>query len=271
MLIADVFSFSLHCHAVPNLIRMLSHILFCNIAKLFPILKHCWCVPCLKTLLKKSQNSTLHGTLGKKITLKKLPENMFKTRLGTFGIDFVSFWNFENFLIFLKIFEDSTLHGTVGKTITLKQLPENMFKTCLGTFGIDFGNFWNFENFLIFLKIFEASTLHGTLGKNYFETIARKHVPNTCGHFWERFWAFLEFWKSFDFFEIFRRLDPPWNTGQNFFSRKNYPKTCSKHVWTLLGMILGIFGILKFFLIFFEIFFCVSTSFLKSGKLNWYF
>ncbi len=73
-----------------------------------------------------------------------------------------------------------------------------MFKARLDTFGNDFGHFWNFENFLIFLKIFE------------------------------------------DF-------DPPWNTGQKFFFGKKHPKTCSKHVWTLLGTILGIFGILKIF------------------------
>ena len=72
-----------------------------------------------------------------------------------------------------------------------------MFKTRLKTFGNDFGLFWNFEIFLIFLKIFADSTLPGTLGK--------------------------------------------------FFFRKNLPKTCSKHVWTLLGTISGIFGILKFF------------------------
>ena len=58
---------------------------------------------------------------------------------------------------------------------------------------------------------------------------------------WEQFWAFLEFWKLFDFSKTFRRLDPPWNTGQKKF-RKNYPKTCSKHVGTLFGTILGIFG-----------------------------
>ena len=40
---------------------------------------------------------------------------MFKTRLDTFGNDFGLFWNFEEFLIFLKILEDSTLHGTLGK------------------------------------------------------------------------------------------------------------------------------------------------------------
>ncbi len=115
---------------------------------------------------------------------------MFKTRLDTFGNDFGHFWIFENFLIFLKIFEDSTLHGTLGKSFFSKKTPQNMFKTRLDTFGNDFGHFWIFENFLIFLKIFEDSTLHGTLGKKIFEKNTPKHVQNTFGHFWERFWAF---------------------------------------------------------------------------------
>ena len=39
------------------------------------------------------------------------------------------------------------------------------------------------------------------------------------GHFRERFRAFLQFLKNFDFFENFRRLDPPWNTGQKKISK----------------------------------------------------
>ncbi len=74
-----------------------------------------------------------------------------------------------------------------------KKLTQNLFKARLDTFGNDFGNFWIFENFLIFLKIFEDSTLHGTLGKKNFEKITSKHVQNTFGHFWERFWAILDF------------------------------------------------------------------------------
>ena len=46
---------------------------------------------------------------------KKLTQNIFKTRLDTFGKDFAHFCNFEKFLIFWKIFEDSTRHGTQGK------------------------------------------------------------------------------------------------------------------------------------------------------------
>ena len=69
-----------------------------------------------------------------------------------------------------------------------------MFKTRLDTFGNDFGLFFNSEKFFIFLKIFEDSTLHGTLGKKKFsKKINPKHVQNTFGHFWERFWAFFQF------------------------------------------------------------------------------
>ena len=56
--------------------------------------------------------------------------------------------------------------------------------------------------------------------KKIFEKIAPKHVQNTFGHFWGRFRAFLKFLKIFDFFENFRRLDPPWNNGQKKFSKK---------------------------------------------------
>ena len=100
-----------------------------------------------------------------------------------------------------------------------------MFKTRLDTFGNNFGLFWNF------LKIFEDSTLHGTLSKKIFKKINPKPVQNTFGHFWERFWAFLQFGKVFDFFENFRRIDPPWNTGQN----KIFEKINPKHVQNTFG------------------------------------
>ena len=118
---------------------------------------------------------------------------MFKTRLDTFGNDFGLFCNFENFLNFLKTSEDSTLHGKLSKKNFSKKLTQNMFKTRLDTFGNDFGLFWNFEEFLIFLKIFEDSTLMEHWAKKILEKINLKHVQNTFGHFWERFWAFFQF------------------------------------------------------------------------------
>ena len=82
--------------------------------------------------------------------------------------------------------------------------------------------------------------------KSFFEKITLKHLQNTFGHFWERFWACLEFWNFFLFLKIFEDSTHHGTLGKKFF-RKNHPKTSSKHVWTLLGMILGIFGSLKFF------------------------
>ena len=64
----------------------------------------------------------------KKIFEKINPKHVQKTRLDTFGKDFVHFCNFEKFLIFLKIFEDSTLQGTLGKKKFSKKLTQNMFK-----------------------------------------------------------------------------------------------------------------------------------------------
>ena len=117
-----------------------------------------------------------------KITLKHV-WILLGTLLGIFGILKKKI---------LKIFEDSTFHRKLGKNFP-KDFPQNMFKTRLDTFGNTFGHFWNFKK------------------KN---------------------------------FEIFRKLHPPRNTEQKNF-RKICPKTRSKHVWILLGTLLGIFGILK--------------------------
>ena len=65
-----------------------------------------------------------------------------------------------------------------------------------------------------------------------FGKIASKHVQNTFGHLWKRLWSILEFWNFFDYFENFRKPDPPWTTGHSFY-QKNCHKTCSKQVWTI--------------------------------------
>ena len=75
---------------------------------------------------------------------------------------------------------------------------------------------------------------------------------NNFGHFWN-FETFLIL------FEIFRSLEPPWNTGHKFF----FEEFTLKHVWILLGTLLGIFGILKMF--FFENFRTLDIQW-KTGQ-----
>ena len=96
---------------------------------------------------------------------------MFKTRLDTFGNTFGHFWNFENFLIFKKIFEDSTLHGTLGKKIFSKNSTQNKFKTRLDTLGYVFGHFWNFAISLIFFENFRRLDPPWNTGHKIFQKI----------------------------------------------------------------------------------------------------
>ena len=125
---------------------------------------------------------------------EKINPKHVQNTFGHFWERFWLFWNFEKFLIFLKIFvEDSTLMGHWAKKNFSKKLTQNMFKTRLDTFGNDFGLFCNFEKFLIFFENFRRFDPHGTLGKKNLEKINPKHVQNTFGHFWARFWAFLQF------------------------------------------------------------------------------
>ncbi len=123
-----------------------------------------------------------------------------------------------------------------------------MFKIRLDTFGNDFGHFWNFENFLIFFENFRRLDRPWNTGQIFF---FEKKLPqnmfktrldtfgNDIGHF-SIFENFLVFLKIFEDSTLHGTL------GKKFF-RKNYTKSCSKHVWTLLGTILSNFRILKIF------------------------
>ncbi len=182
---------------------------------------------------------------------KKLPQNMFKTRLDTFGNDIGHFSIFENFLIFLKIFEDSTVHGTLGKIFFRKNYPKTCSKHVWTLLGTILGIFRFLKIFWFFWKF--SKTRPSNWAKKFFEKITPKHVQNTFGHLWERLWAFFDFWKFFDFFENFRRLDRPWNTGQKFFSKKLTQNMFKTRLDTF-GNDFGRFWIFENFLIFLKIF-----------------
>ncbi len=64
---------------------------------------------------------------------------------------------------------------------------------------------------------------------------------DTFGNDFEHFWNIENFLIFLKFFE-----DSTLQLGKKNF-RKNYSKTCSKHVWTILGTILGISRFLKIF------------------------
>ena len=195
------------------------------------------------------EDSTLHGTLGKKFFRKFSPQHVQDT-FGYFGNTFGHFWNFKN--IFFENFRKLDPPQNTGQKNFSEKLIQNKFKTRLDTFGNDFGHFWNFAIFLIFLIIFEDSTFHGKLGKHFSKSLPRNLFKTRLDTFGNDFGRFRKFETFLTFFENVGRLDTPWNTGHKIF-QKIFPKTCSKHVWILLGTLLGIFGILKiFFLKIFE-------------------
>ena len=106
-----------------------------------------------------------------------------------------------------------------------------MFKTRLDTFGNDFGYFCNLERFLIFFENFRRIDPPWNTEQKNFEKINPKPVQNKFGHFWERFWAFLQFGKVFDFFlKIFEG-----STLMEHWAKKILEKINPKHVQNTFG------------------------------------
>ena len=168
---------------------------------------------------------------------------MFRTHLDTLGNNFRPFWIFEYFFFenFRKL---EPPWYTVHKFFS-KKSSENISRH----FWERFWAFLDFWDFFDCSQNLEDSTLHGKLGKNLPKNFPQnmfKTRLDTFGNNFEHFWKF-DIFKVF--FENFRSLEPPWNTGHEIF-QKNCPKTCSKHIWTLLGTILGIFGFLRLFQLF---------------------
>ncbi len=171
---------------------------------------------------------------------------MFKTRLDTFGNDFGHFSIFENFLIFFENFRRLDRPWNTGQNFFSGKLPQNMFKTRLDTFGNDFGHFSIFENFLIFESFRRLDRPWNTGQKIFSKKLPQNMFKTRLDTFGNDFGHF-GILKIFRFFlKIFEDSTVHGTLGK-FFFEKNYPKTCSKHVWTLLGTILGIFLFLKIF------------------------
>ena len=131
---------------------------------------------------------------------------MFKTRLDTFENDFGQFWNFETFLIILKIFENPTLHGTRGKIF----FRENCHKTCSKQVWTILATFLGISAILKFCWFFrKLSMTPWNTGQKIF---SKKSPQNTFGHL-ETFLDIFGTLKFFWFFPLIFSKSLPQNLG----------------------------------------------------------
>ena len=188
------------------------------------------------------EDSTLHGTLRKKIFRKKYPKTCAKhfwtiwERLRAF----LEFWNFLK--LFKNISKTRPSMDYCAKKFS-KKIPQNVFKTRLDNLGTILGVFWILK---IFLKHFEDSTILGTLGKKN----SRKKYPKTRS---KRFSTLLGtilgifgVLKNFWFFKNISKTRHSLEHWTNNFSKK-LPQSMFKTRLDKLGTILGVFWILKIF------------------------
>ena len=198
--------------------------------------------------LKIFEDSTLHRTLGKKTFSKKSPQNIFKTRLDTFGNDCGHFWNFESFWFFWKFSKTRPTMEHWAKKIFEIITPEHV----QNTFGPLWERFWAFLEFWkVFWFFWKFSTTRPSK-EHWAKKLFLKNRPKTYSkHVWTLLGTtvdiFLEIWNFFVFFWKFSKTRPSIEHWAKKLFRKNRPKTYSKHVWTLLGTTVDIFGILKVF------------------------
>ena len=168
--------------------------------------------------LRIFEDSTHQGTLGKKIFRNNYPETCSKhvwtvmgTILGLFGI-------LENFWFFWKFSKTRPSMEHWAKKF-FEKIAQNMFKTRLDSFGNDCGQFWNFESFLIFWKFSKTRPSIEHWAKKLSKKLPQNMFKTRLDFFGNDFRLFCNFEKFSIFFENFRRLDPPWHTGQKKFRK----------------------------------------------------
>ena len=175
------------------------------------------------------------GCTGQKFLPKKLPRSMLKTCLIAFGNVFSGILNRWKFFQFFEVFPSFDAPGCTGQ-----EKIEKITSSKFGHFLKRFSGFWNFE-FFDFCRFFLS--LQGSLGTAFSVEKINQNILMQC--FWEIFRTILKTSKFFFFLKFFPSLDPPGCTG-DFFSKKNYFKTGSENVWTILGTTLDTLEILKF-------------------------
>ena len=222
------------------------------------------------------------GCTGRNFLPEKTPRSMLKTCLNTFGNVFGHFEKMKVFQFF-EVFPRLDLPVCTGQFF-LRRLPQNKFETCLDTFKNVLDTFEKSIFFRFFFEFLQnsISRLHwarkfrkkipqasldtfgkvfrdfGTLKSFRFSWIflsllcalgtafsvekLNQNILKQC--FWEHFRTILKVSKFLLFLKFFPSLDPPRCTGE-FFSKQNYLKTGSEHVWTILGTVLDTLEILK--------------------------
>ena len=194
----------------------------------------------LKIFQKHFEDSTLLGTLDKKISRKIYPKTCWKhvwtllwTILGIYGILKI-FW-------FIKSISKTRPSMEHWLKKFSKNLPQNTFKTIFDTFGNDFGHFWSFGNFL---KTFRRLDPPWNTGQKNFSKELPQNMFKTrldkLGTVLGVFWILKIFQKHFEDSTLHGTL------GKKI-SRKNYPKTCSKHFWTIWEQLWAFLEFGKFF------------------------
>ena len=78
--------------------------------------------------------------------------------------------------------------------------------------------------------------------KKIFEKFTPKHVQNNFRHFWERFWAFLEFWKLFKNISKTRPSVDMEHWAKKFLEKITPKKISRKHVQNTFGQFGNNFG-----------------------------
>ena len=206
---------------------------------------------------------------------------MLKTCLNTFGN---VFWHFEKMKVFqfFEVFPRLDLPGCTGQFF-LRRLPQNKFETCLDTFKkvldiFEKSNFFDFSsnfykirspgctgqekfgknylkqvwtllerffgilelwNFSIFVDFFESPVCTGHSVFRW-KTQSKHSQTMFLGTLSDNFESF----EVFAFFKVFSKPRPS-KVHWRLFSKQNYLKTGSEHVWTILGTVLDTLEILK--------------------------
>ena len=178
---------------------------------------------------KHFEDSTIHGKLGQKIFRKNYPKTCSKhvwTILGTT----LGFFAILKIFDFLRTFRRLDPPSNTGQKYFIENINPKHVQNTFGHFWERFRDFCNFEKNWFFENISKTRAYMEHWAKKLFEKYSKLR-SKYFWTIWERFWAFLEIWKFFDFFKIFSKSRPSMQHWAKKIIWKNYPKTCSKLVW----------------------------------------